>query len=332
MLDRCRAPKLVAATGLLLTLASPTGAAQTRERGPWWPHPIWGANDRAGGSNWITPEKILSALPLARTGKVYELGQVYEAGMPLYGTRTYKLTIPAPSNQAFGKNRLLGNDELVTAEIGQVGTQFDGPGHIGTRMRMADGSERDVYYNGFTWEEIGGSTGLVQLGIENIKPIITRGILIDIAGAKGVAVLPNGYEVTLADVRAALARQSMTEAEIRPGDAIFFGYGWATHWRNPTLYSAGQPGIGLEVARWVVDRKPAMVGSDSPGLEVTPNPDRDLIFPVHQELINKNGIWNQENLHFEELVADRVYQFLFIFTPIRFKGATGSPGRPIAIR
>jgi kynurenine formamidase len=313
-------------------LTSQAAAAQTRDRGPWWPHPIWGKDDRAGGSNWITPEKVLAALQLAKTGRIVELGQVYEAEMPLYGQRTYSLTIPAPSGEAVGRNRLVGNDEMVTAEIGQVGTQFDGPGHIGTRVRMADGTEKDVYYNGLTWDEIQGRYGLREVGIEQIKPIITRGILIDIAGFKGTAVLPPTYEVTLADVRGALARQGIAETDIQPGDAIFFAYGWAANWRNPQLYQKSQPGIGLEVARWVVERKASMVGSDSPGLEVTPNPDPGLIFPVHQELITKNGIWNQENLHFEELVAERAWRFLFVFTPIRFKGATGSPGRPIAIR
>jgi hypothetical protein len=88
----------------------------------------------------------------------------------------------------------------------------------------------------------------------------------------------------------------------------------------------------LHSAPQIVDRRPSMAGSDSSGLEVTPNPDRQLIFPVHQELITKNGVWNLENLHFEELLAERAYEFLFVFTPVRFKGATGSPGRPLAIR
>lgn len=319
---------------LLLTahLALPLAAgAQTRETGPWWPHPIWGKDDRAGGSNWITPEKIRASLDLVTSGKVYELGQAYEASMPLFGQRSYSLTIP-PTVGPIGRNRLVGNEEMITGELGQVGTQFDGPGHIGRRVTMADGSERDVYYNGFTWEEIGGRDGLREIGIEQIKPIITRGILIDIAGSRGVSILPPTYEVTLADVRAALARQGMSEADILPGDAILFHFGWAAHWANPAVYQATQPGIGLEVARWVADRKASMVGSDSPGLEVNPNPDAELVFPVHQVLITENGIWNLENLHFEELIADRVYRFLFIFTPVRFKGATGSPGRPIAIR
>ncbi|HEX9164484.1 MAG TPA: cyclase family protein [Gemmatimonadales bacterium] len=328
---RCRA--MVTSLSVLVLLMPLGAMAQTREKGPWWPHPIWGKDDRAGGSNWITPEKIRASLSLVTTGKVYELGQVYEAGMPLYGERTYSLTIPGPAERpAFGANNLLGNEEMITGALGQVGTQFDGPGHIGVRLRMADGTDRDVYYNGFTWEEIRGESGLREIGIEHIKPIVTRGVLIDIAGYKNVPILPPAYEVTLADVRGALSRQRMSEAEIQPGDAIFFGYGWAAHWKNPKVYGAGQPGIGLEVARWIVERRASMVGSDSPGLEVTPNPRPDLAYPVHQVLITENGIWNQENLHFEELVADRVYQFLFIFTPVRFKGATGSPGRPIAIR
>jgi kynurenine formamidase len=328
-----RIPLIALLSSLVLSLTAGVATGQTREQGPWWPHPIWGKDDRAGGSNWITPEKILASLPLVTTGRVYELGQVYEAGMPLYGQRTYTLTIPGgPERMAAGRNRLVGNEELISGALGQVGTQFDGPGHIGVRLRMADGTERDVYYNGFPWEEIQGESGLREIGIEQIKPIITRGILIDIAGYKNVPILPPTYEVTLADVRGALIRQGMDEAGIQPGDAIFFGYGWSTHWRNPSVYQASQPGIGLEVARWIVARKASMVGSDSPGLEVTPNPDQGLVFPVHQELITRNGIWNQENLHFEELVAARVYQFLFVFTPVRFKGATGSPGRPIAIR
>ncbi len=324
--------RVAAALLITGTFAGSPLAGQTRQLGPWWPHPLWGAADQAGGSNWITPEKVLQSLRLVTTGKVYDVGQIYEQGMPMYGQRTYSLTIPTAGAGAFGANQLVGNDEFVVGEIGQIGTQFDGPGHIGKRLKMADGSVQDIYYNGHPWSEIAGRYGLAKLGVENVRPIITRGVLIDIAGYKGLAMLPNGYEVTVADVRGALARQGMTEAGIAPGDAILFVYGWSALWRKPLEYSAGQPGIGLEVARWIVDRRPSMVGSDSPGLEVTPNPDGNQIFPVHQELITKNGIWNQENLHFEELVAERAYEFLFVFTPVRFKGATGSPGRPIAIR
>jgi hypothetical protein len=324
--------RLVLASTVIVVFAG-TGQAQTREAGPWWPHPTWGRGDQAGASNWITPEKVLEAVRLVKTGKVYEIGQIYERGMPLFGERTYALLSPASPTYAFPTaNRLIGNDEFLCAEIGQVGTQFDGPGHVGMRMAMADGSEQDVYYNGFTGAEMYSPYGLQKLGIENVKPILTRGILIDLAGYKDLPNLPARYEVTLADVRGALARQGLAESGLRPGDALLFRYGWARFWAEPAKYDADPPGIGLEVARWVVERRASVVGSDQSGTEVQPSPDPSLAFPVHQELIMKNGIFNIENLVLDELARDGAYEFLFVFTPVRFKGATGSPGRPLAIR
>jgi hypothetical protein len=323
----------LALVSTVLFLSAGSVLAQTREAGPWWPSPTWGAGDQAGGSNWITPEKVLESVRLVKTGKVYEIGQVYEKSMPLFGARTYALISPGAPTYAFPTaNRIVANDEFVCGEIGQVGTQFDGPGHIGMKVKMADGSDQDVYYNGFTGAEMYSPYGLQKLGVENVKPILTRGILIDLAGYKNLPMLPARYEVTLADVRGALARQGLSENDLRPGDALIFRYGWSKLWTEPAKYNADQPGIGLEVARWVVARKASMVGSDQGGLEVQPNPDPSLAFPVHQELIMKNGIFNIENLALDELARDAAYEFLFVFTPVRFKGATGSPGRPLAIR
>ena len=317
----------------LLLISHVVLPAQTKEKGPWWPHPLWGAGDQAGSSNWITNDKVLEAMQQVVEGKIYDIGQVYEAGMPLIGQRTYSLRSPgSPTGGPMGRNNVVYNDEFLTTEIGQVGTQFDGPGHIGTRVEFEDGSVHDVYYNGYTGEEMYSPYGLQKLGIENIKPMITTGVLIDIPAAKGVDCLDSGYEVTLNDVKQALAKQGLTESDIAEGHAIFFRYGWSKYWAEPEKYNRPAPGIGMEVAKWVVEKKAAMVGSDQSGLEVSGGADSDLAIPVHQFLITQNGIWNLENLDFSALAADRVYQFLFIFTPIRFKGATGSPGRPIAIK
>jgi kynurenine formamidase len=323
-----------ACAAALSALVAGAAMAQTAEEGPWWPHPIWGPGDQAGASNWITPAKVLDAVALVKTGKIYEMGQVYERGMPLFGERTYALLIPGSpaSPESWGKNRLVGNDEFLCAEIGQVGTQFDGLAHVGTRMTMADGSEQNVYYNGFTGDQIRGRYGMAALGIEQIKPIVTRGILVDIAAYKGVEMLPNGYEVTVEDVLGALKRNGLSEDDLKDGDAYFFRFGWSKLWEKPDEYNTNPPGIGLEVARWVVAQNATMIGSDSWGSELFPNPDPELLFPVHQELMTKNGIFNLENLKLEELSAEGVHEFLFVFTPVPFKGATGSPGRPIAIR
>ncbi len=318
---------------VVLTALFGSAAAQTREKGPWWPHPIWGAGDQAGASNWITPAKILESIQLVKQGKVFELGQVYESAMPIFGQRSYSMSIAGtPGFGPVGSNRIIGNEEFLATQIGQVGTQFDGLGHIGRRMRMGDGSEKDVYYNGFTGDQVYGGYGLQNLGVEHVKPFITRGILIDVAAYKGVGRLANGYQVTAADVRGALSRQGMSERDIRDGDALLFRYGWSQLWSDPPRYNENPPGIGMEVARWVVERKASLIGGDQWGTEVTPNPDPTLAFPVHQELMMKNGIFNLENMKLEELSEAKAYEFLFIFTPVPFKGATGSPGRPLAIR
>ena len=118
---------------------------------------------------------------------------------------------------------------------------------------MADGSLKNVYYNGFTQEELTGTRqgvdGLEALGVEHVKPIITRGILVDVAGYKGVPVLDSRYEVTMADVRGALAKQGISEDSIEPGDAILFNYGWAVQLEQPAevqrqpLLRRRKPGI-----------------------------------------------------------------------------------------
>jgi kynurenine formamidase len=317
---------------LMFVLVAPlTVSAQTREAGPWWPNAEWGAEDQAGASNRVTPAKIMQALSVVRTGQVYEVGQVYEAGMPLVATRSYALTLLAPG-QVQGTNRVIYNDEFLATEVGQVGTQFDGLGHIGGEVRFADGTVDRVFYNGFTASEMNASSGLRQLGVEHVKPIITRGVLVDLPSYKRVGRLAGGYEVTLADVRGALERQGIAVDSITPGDAVLFRYGWAQLWSTPAEYNGPLPGIGLEVAEWLVERQVTVTGADTSSTEVSPNPNRELAIPVHQELMMKNGIFNIENMTFEELAADEVYEFLFIATPIRYKGATGSPLRPLAIR
>lgn len=312
---------------VLLSGAQENSEGPTREKGPWWPS-IWGTDDQAGASNRIDMKTVLRGAQLMKTGKMYELGQVYEAGMPLNEGLTYSLV--TQMTYPLGDMRL--NSEFVSAQIGQVGTQFDGLGHIGTRVEMADGTTPDVYYNGFTGEEISDRSGLKRLGIEHVRPFLTRGVLVDIAGYKGVGRLNNSYEVTVEDIRGALEKQGMTEDDIIEGDALLFRYGWSELWSEPKQYNSNAPGIGAEVTRWVVERKPSMVGSDSLATEVIPTVfDPKIPLIMHHELLNRHGIFNLENMVFDDLVADGVFEFFFVFTPIRFKGATGSPGRPLAV-
>lgn len=307
------------------------GSAQEPAQQPWWPS-RWGPTDEAGASNWITPAKVLEAAQWIRDGRMYRLGRPYEQGMPLFGTRSFALTIPgSPTGGPFGRNKLVYHDEFVAAQLGQVGTQFDGLGHIGIQLGP-DGDKAQIrYYNGFTEQDIGGGDGLRKLGIEHVKPLFTRGHLVDVAALKG-DMLQAGYEITIADLHGALARQKIEDADIRQGDAIFFHTGWGRLWmKDNARYNAGEPGIGLEVARWVAEKGLCVTGADSWSVEVVPNPDKALEFPVHNELQTRHGIFNHENLTFDALIADRKYQFVYVFVPVPIKGATGSIGCPIAI-
>jgi kynurenine formamidase len=295
----------------------------------WWPS-RWGRDDEAGASNWMTPEKVLDAVKWIKDGKVYRIGRVYEAGIPAFGARVYAMRIPGgPTGGPFGENKLVYNDDFLATEIGQIGTQFDGLGHIGIQQGK-DGDKNEMrYYNGFTEQQVGGAYGLQKLGAEKVKPFFTRGHLVDVAPAKAWDA---GQEVTLADVRAALQRQSLREADIKPGDAVFFNTGWGALWmKNNDRFNGGEPGIGMEVARWLVERQISVTGADNWANEVVPNPDKRLAFPVHGELITKNGIFNHENLNFDELIKDKKYQFVYIFATLPMKGATGSAGAPIAV-
>ncbi len=285
----------------------------------WYPS-RWGAADQRGAANRITPAKVLEAKSLITSGTVYQLGRAYDAAMPLFGTRHFSLKIPQLFGP-FGTNETTYHDEIVSGEIGQIGTQFDGLGHLGVG---------DIFYNGNHRHDFAQSDGLTKLGIENVGALVTRGVLVDVAAFKGVARLNGGYEITLADLRGTLQRQ---RTDVGAGDVVLVHTGWGSLWGvDNAAFNAQSPGVGLEAAQWLVDREVVLVGSDTWATEVVPNPNSELAFAVHQLLIPRNGIYIFENLLTEELARDRVYEFAFFFAPLKLKGATGSPGNPLAIR
>ena len=190
--------------------------------------------------------------------------------------------------------------------------------------------DEDFFYNGFKRSEFSKAYGLEKLGVENVGVFFTRGVLVDVAGYKGAERLEVGYIVTVGDIQGALKKQGV---EITEGDVVLFRTGHGKLWMvDNKTYNSGEPGIGLEAARWLVEQKVAMTGGDSWAVEAVPGDDPNRPFEVHQVLINRNGIYNLENLDLEGLAADGVYEFAFVFAPLRLKGGTGSPGNPIAVK
>ncbi len=300
----------------------------------WWPNPRWGEGDQAGSTNWYkNPEVVLRAVSQISQGKTMKLGHEYTAEMPLFGARKFSLRIPGtPTGGPFGPNKIIWNDEFLSTEIGQVGTQFDGLGHIGVQVGEDHDKTEMRFYNGFTIAQMGGAYGLQALGTEQLHPIVARGILIDVAGYRGVVAMEKGDLVTMDDVNGALARQGMADYEPAAGDGIFIRTGWEVHWTNPPRYNDGCPGIGMEVARWVAEVVQAGVtGGDTWPVDAVPNPDPACVFCVHQYLQTRHGIVNQENMKLTEAAESGLYQFAYFYSPVPVKGATGSIGAPVAI-
>jgi kynurenine formamidase len=291
----------------------------------WWPAE-WGPADQRGAANRLTPERVKIASRLIQSGKVYSLGRLYEHGMPLPGKRHFSLTIPgSPTGGPTGKNQIVYHDDLFSGEIGQIGTQLDGLGHVGVRI----GGD-DYFYNGFRRSQFGTAYGLEKLGIENVGVFFTRGVLLDVARSKAVERMKAGEVITARDLEATAKAEGV---EINEGDVVLIRTGHGQLWMHDNVaFAAGEPGLGSGAAQWLAERKIVLAGSDTWATDVVPPEDPERPFPVHVMLLVRAGIYNIENLDLEELAKDKVYEFAFIFAPLRLKGATGSPGNPIAVR
>ena len=140
----------------------------------------WGLGDERGSGNFMSPKTVLRASGLIRIGSVYELGHVLSGSIAFFGTRKFDLNTKRTVVNA-GANRRGSNEEIVHAEMGQIGTQFDAFSHqtIG-----------DSLYNCFKLDEIATRNGFTRLGVQNVGLLMTRAVLIDVAAAKAVPVLP----------------------------------------------------------------------------------------------------------------------------------------------
>lgn len=192
-------------------------------------------------------------------------------------------------------------------------------------------SEHGALYGKHIAAEEQQGTGLFKVhGAETIGPIFRRAVLLDVAKTLGVEALEPAYEISVADLEAA---EKAAGAEVRPGDIALVRTGWARFWADSPRYlgldSAGAPGPGVAAGRWLAERRPFSVGSDTSAFEVMNH--HDITLEVHMILIAQNGIHIIENLDLEELGGAATGAFAFVALPVRISGATGSPIRPIAL-
>ena len=293
-----------------------------------WEHSRWGAADQIGAGNLLTVERRLAALQSVKDGRVYDLSHEIGANAPflLPNQTPFLLSMWASWRHSIKRRRAIGvtNDAGSNVERAEmtmhVGTHIDALGHFSIGDRL---------YNGLSAAEVVTDWGLDKLGIEHAPPMITRGVLLDVAGLDGGQFLEAGRPLSPDDLKRAADAAGVA---ITAGDIILIRTGWGRFFGvdNPR-YVKGEPGIDVSAAHWLTRQDVVAIGSDNMAVEVMPNPDKTKMLPVHQHVLAEAGVYLIENLMLDELARDRLATFCFILLATKFKGATGCPVRPIAL-
>jgi kynurenine formamidase len=310
------------ATALALTLALSSLTTPAFAEDNWYPSK-YGADDTLGAMNELSEKKTKLAAQLVKTGKTYALGVETGPTSPAYPPRSYSMTILQLDDgmgTPLGSNKATGNDDLMHIWMG-IGSQIDGLGHMGVNHQ---------YYNGHMASDFVTPSGLTKLSIDRLPPVATRGVLLDIAKLMKTDILPAGTAFNKAEIDAAAKAAGIT---IEAGDVVLFHTGWLNVMdSDPEAFMASAPGLGLEGARYLASLGVVAVGADTWALEVLPSEDATMLFPVHPELLAKNGIYILENMDTRALAADNANEFLFVLGTPRFVGAVQAVINPVAIR
>lgn len=249
-----------------------------------------------------------------------ELEHVRYIGAPIYHAHWpgFVYTLHRRHEEIEGSPRTSASGTITMQE--HSGTHIDALCHQAVGMQMHGGIE--------VTPEVQTPRGFTALGVETIKPIVRRGVLLDVAGAKGVECLPTEYLITEDDLVSTVAKYGVV---IREGDCVLVRTGNARHYDDPETYLTG-PGVGPDAARWLAGHKPLLCGADNVAFDVSDHVDPDLgSLPCHTVLIVESGIYILENLDLEELAATGSTEFVLVCLPMRLEGVTGSPVRPIAL-
>ncbi|HWX07007.1 MAG TPA: cyclase family protein, partial [Bradyrhizobium sp.] len=197
---------------------------------------------------------------------------------------------------------------------------IDGLGHIGVSW---------TYYNGLKSTDFAAADGLKKLGVEKIPPIVTRGVMLDMAAYYNSDVVKEGTAFNVKEIEEVAKKQGV---EIRQGDVVIFHTGWTSLiGKDDKRYNTGEPGVGVEGAKYLVSKGVVAVGSDTWAVEVLPFESKD-VFPVHQIFLPMSGTYILENMNTDQLAADKAYEFLFVLGVPKITGAVQGIINPVAIR
>ncbi len=314
---------------LLLVLGAGIGIALAGDRVGKSP---WGPEDEIGRLNLMTPASQQAILSRIQGGVVYDLSVEYFIGMPSWqaaGDPHYRIwmthtphgtVIDDPLNLGEAMNKHVSYSGAAISMYTHMGTHIDALNHFGLNGKI---------WNGFKAEKHLGDRGWQVAGAENIPPIIARGVLIDVAAAKGIAMLPDGYRITREDLVQALRKQ---QVRLQTGDVVLIRTGRMQQYEDAAAYMNNPPGLGMDAARFLVEEGGAMiVGADNLSFEAFPSEVESNYVPVHSYLLAEQGTPILELVYLEDLSRDRAYEFAFIGGSLKLRGSDAAPLRPIAI-
>lgn len=277
----------------------------------------WGDADQRGTLNLLTAEHVIAAARLVKQGKVYSLAIPLDTTGPIAPSRNslwHRTTVtarPAPAMSSV-------DDVIVMHTHGT--THVDALCHVFFDNQM---------YNGYPVDRsIAPTTGAAKNGVQNIGSIVGRGVLLDVAGFRGVPHLGIDDAIAPAELDACAAAEGV---EIRPGDIVLIRTGWLSVFgQDPKLYDSGSPGPGAAVAGWFKEHDLVALGADNTAVEPYPLPPGEPL-QLHLDVIRNLGGYLLEFVNLDELARDRAYEFLFVAAPLRLVNGIGSPINPLAI-
>lgn len=291
----------------------------------------WGPDDQIGRLNLMTDASRAAIAGRIEGGRSYDLSVEYYVGMPSwYGigdpryqfwlTHTPRGTaVDDPMGVGEAQNRHVSYTGSAVSMYTHMGTHIDALNHFGLNGRI---------WNGFRADDHLGDRGWRRSGAETIPPIVARGVLIDVAAAKGVDMLAENYRVTRDDVVDALRRQKVA---LREGDVVLIRTGRMKLYHDDKAFMKNPPGLTLGAAKYLIEEGGAMiVGADNLSFEAFPSEVQDNYIPVHTYLLAQKGVPIIELALLEDLSRDRVYEFAFIGGSLKFRGADAAPLRPVA--
>jgi kynurenine formamidase len=289
----------------------------------------WGPDDQRGTLNLIDTAAVLRGVAAARQGKVFSLAVPFDEDGPQTGgipgrdnPRRRMLAVNTPYTG--DPSDFCTSDDALSMGV-QAATHWDALAHVSYEGRLYNGTDAGVV----------GERGAERLGIEHMGPVVSRGVLADVAAVHGVDHFEDGHPITGDDLDRAVARAGVT---VEPGDILLVRTGQMHFLRggDRDRFAAPSPGLSTRSIEWLADHGVAAVATDTLVFEVWPGEDPRVLLPVHMIHLVDMGLaqgqlWALDDLA-ADCAADGQYDFLLTATPLPLTGSVGGPLAPTAVK